>query len=92
MTIKDMNNEFLNKQIDDLKLAVQALNDEFYANNFTASQDFNKYSRFNTRLKVPTLATAPSSCEIGELYVNSGTGKLYVCSAANTWSLVGTQS
>lgn len=76
---------YLQKQID-------ALRSEIYSNNFKTSQDFQKYSRFNTRLKVPTYSSAPSTCEIGELYVNSGTGKLYVCSAANTWSLVGTQT
>lgn len=76
---------YLQKQID-------ALRSEVYSNNFKTSQDFQKYSRFNTRLRIPTLSAAPSTCEQGELYVNSGTGKLYVCSAANTWSLVGTQS
>ncbi len=82
----------LQKQIDQLKSDLAALNDEYYANNFTASQDFNKYSRFNTRLKVPTLASAPTTCEMGEVYVNSGNGKIYVCSAANTWTIIGTQS
>jgi len=80
------------KEIEQLKKDIQALYDEFYRNNFSSSQDFQKYSRFNTRLKVPTLGTAPTTCEIGELYVNSGNGKLYVCSAANTWTIVGTQS
>lgn len=79
-------------QIDQVRKDLQSLYDEFYRNNFSSSQDFQKYSRFNSRIKVPTYATAPTICEIGELYVNSGTGKLYVCSAANTWSLVGTQS
>jgi len=82
----------IQNQINQLKQGLEALNAEVYANNFTASQDFNKYSRFNTRVKVPTLAATPSTCEIGELCVVSGTGKLYVCSAANTWSIVGTQS
>ena len=80
------------KQIDELRNDLQALNAEVYRNNFSASQDFQKYSRFNVRIKVPTLATAPSICEVGELYVNSATGKIYVCSSANTWSLIGTQS
>jgi hypothetical protein len=82
----------LQKQIDQLKADLEALNAEYYTNNFTASQDFNKYSRFNTRIKVPTLSAAPSTCEIGELCVVSSTGKLYVCSAANTWTIAGTQS
>jgi len=80
------------ERIKKLEIDLAALNEEVYRNNFSESQDFQKYSRFNTRLKVPTLAAAPTVCEIGELYVNSTSGKLYVCSAANTWSLVGTQS
>jgi hypothetical protein len=78
------------KQIEQIKQALEALNAEYYTNNFTASQDFNKYSRFNTRLRVPTLSATPSTCEEGELCVVSG--KLYVCSAANTWTVAGTQS
>jgi len=82
--------EELQKQIDILTKDLAALNAEVYSNNFTASQDFQKYSRFNTRLKIPHYATAPSSCEVGELIeVN---GKAYICSAINTWSIIGTQS
>lgn len=73
-----------------LKQKLEALEAEFYRNNFTESQDFNKYSRFNTRLKAPTLAATPATCEVGELCVVSG--KLRVCSAANTWTIVGTQT
>jgi hypothetical protein len=73
-------------------MELRNLIDEVYTNNFTSSQDFNKHSRFNSRIKVPTYGTAPAVCEVGELYVNSGTGKAYVCSSANTWSLIGTQS
>lgn len=78
------------KQIDDLKKEVQALKDEFYRNNFTANQTFNKYSNFTTRLKVPSYSSLPSTCEVGEI-VESG-GKLRICSASNTWTIVGTQS
>lgn len=73
-------------RIDQLKAELESLRIEMYRGNFSESQDFNKYSRFNTRLKVPTLAASPSTCEVGELYVNSANGKLYVCSAANTWT------
>ena len=85
-------NPDIQQQINELNKSLEALNSEYYSNNFTASQDFNKYSRFNTRMKVPTLAATPSTCEIGELCVVSSTGKLYVCSAANTWTIVGTQT
>lgn len=82
----------LDEKIQQLRADLDALNEEFYRNNFSASQDFQKYSRFQTRLKLPTKASAPTTCEIGEVYVNSSTGKAYVCSSANTWSLIGTQS
>jgi hypothetical protein len=79
-------------QLDMLKQQVESLQAEFYRGNFNASQDNNKFTRFTSRLRVPVYAVAPTVCEVGELYVNSGAGKLYVCSSANTWSLVGTQA
>jgi hypothetical protein len=84
-----MNPEDRIKKLED---DLAALNEEYYRNNFSASQDFQKFSRFNTRIKIPTVASTPSTCEIGELCVVSSTGKLYVCSASNTWTIAGTQS
>jgi len=78
-------------QVEMLKQQLESLQAEFYRNNFNGSQDFTKYSRFS-RLRVPVSSSAPSVCEQGEVYVNSGTGKVYVCSATNTWSLIGTQA
>jgi len=77
-------------EIQKLKKDLGDLNDEFYRNNFSAGQDFNKYSRFNTRLKIPHKSALPSTCEVSEICEYNG--KLYVCSAANTWTIVGTQS
>ncbi len=71
-------------RINELEKKVQALNDEFYRNNFTSTQDFNKTSRFNSRLRVPVVTALPATCEIGELC--SYSAKLYHCSAANTWT------
>lgn len=82
----------MNPEIEKLKKDLADLTEEVYRNNFSSSQDFPKYSRFNTGIKVPTFTTAPTTCEIGQLHVISTTGKLYVCSSANTWSLVGTQA
>jgi hypothetical protein len=73
-------------QIEMLKQEVEALKSELYKGNFSGSQDFTKYVRFNSRVKLPVYGTAPAKCEQGEVYVNSGDGKLYVCSAANTWT------
>jgi len=74
------------EQINMLTQRLESLESEYHRNNFEGSQDFNKVSRFNTTLKVPVKATAPAVCEQGEVYVNSGDGKLYVCSAADTWT------
>lgn len=73
-----------------LRADIDALNDEYYKNNFSAHQDFNKSSNFTTKLKIPHYATAPATAEIGEI-IEIG-GKLYICSSADTFSLVGTQS
>lgn len=77
-------------ELQQLRIELEALKQAFYANNFPGSQDFNKYVRFNGRLKVPTYTSLPATCEVGEL-AESG-GKLRICSATNTWSIVGTQS
>jgi len=78
-------------QIESLKQQVEALSAELYRGNFSGSQDFTKKVRMQTALRLPVYGTAPAKCEQGEVYVNTS-GKLYVCSAANTWSLAGTQS
>lgn len=78
------------EQFDKLAKDIADLTNEIYLNNFSTSQDFNKFSRFNTRLKVPHYNSLPSVCEIGEIIESSG--KLYVCSSANTWAIVGSQS
>lgn len=70
---------------------MEALSAELYRGNFSGSQDFTKKVRMQTALRLPVYGTAPAKCEQGEVYVNTS-GKAYVCSAANTWSLIGTQS
>jgi len=85
-----MNPQDLQMQIDKLNHELLDIKSTVYANNFSSSQDFNKYSRFNTRLKVPKYSVDPSTCEVGEIIEVSG--KLKVCSAANTWTIVGTQT
>jgi len=76
-------------QIDQLRKDLEALNNEYYKNNFSAVQEFNKKSNFTTRLKVPSYVTAPTTAEVGEI-IEVG-GKLYICSTANIFSLVGAQ-
>lgn len=78
------------QEINRLKSELESLKQEFFRANFSTRQDFSKYSDFKSRLKVPVFSALPSTCEIGE--VGAYSGKLYVCSASNTWSIVGTQS
>lgn len=84
-----MENDY-QKQIDQLKADLKALNDEVYRNNFSASQDFNKASSFTVKLKVPHYSVLPITAEVGEIIEVSG--KLYICSSPNVWSVAGTQS
>ena len=85
-----------NNQLQDLENRVKkmesdfnSLSQEYYKNNFRSRQDFNKYSNFTQSLKIPNVTTFPN-CQVGELCESAG--KLYICSAVNTWTLVGTQS
>ena len=78
--------QLIQQKLLELQSAVDALN----KNNFSARQDFNKYSDFTSRLKVPNYSTNPATCAVGELIENAG--KLYICSATNTWTKVGTQT
>jgi hypothetical protein len=72
-----------------LKQELESLRSAFYLNNFAGGQDVNKYTRYNYRLKVPSYSVEPTTCEVGEIIEVSG--KLKICSASNTWTVVGTQ-
>ena len=78
------------KQINALRKQIEQISTEVFKNNFSTHQDFNKASSFNTKLKVPSYSSVPDVCEVGEIIENSG--KLLICSTANTWVIVGTQS
>lgn len=76
----------LQEQIQILRADLDALTGEVYRNNFSGHQDFNKFSNFTTRLKVPHYDFIPPTCEVGEI-IEAG-GALYVCSVTNTFTLV----
>ncbi len=78
------------RMIQKLNNELNLFKSEFYSNNFTANQTFNKYSSFTTRLKVPSYSTLPATCEVGEVVESAG--KLRICSATNTWTVVGAQT
>lgn len=76
----------LQEQIQILRNDLTALQNEVYRNNFSSHQDFNKFSNFTTRLKIPHYDSVPPVCEVGELIEVGGT--LLICSSANTFSVV----
>lgn len=84
-----MDTQQLQEQINKLQSQVNDLQSAFYKNNFSAYQAFNKASVFSTSLTVPRYSTLPN-CEVGQICEFGG--KLMICSATNTWTIVGTQS
>jgi len=86
----DNNQSDMKSEVDRLKADLDALNQEVYRNNFSAHQDFNKTSNFTTKLIVPHYNSVPRTCQVGEIIESSG--KLYICSSANVFTIVGTQT
>ena len=84
--------ENIREQIVKLQNQLNDLSGQFYKNNFTSSQTFNKDCVFNSRLRVPVFTSAPSVAEVGDLI--SVSAKLYICTAISpvVFTLVGSQS
>ena len=84
----------LSTRVAQLERSLQQLTDEYYLNNFTSSKDYNKYSRFNTRMKVPVVATDPTVGDVGDIVCV--VTKLKICTVASltapTWVVCGTQT
>ncbi len=76
----------IEEQLAVLRADLAALQQEVYRNNFSSHQDFNKFSNFTTRLKIPHYDSVPPVGEVGEL-IEVG-GVLLICSAPNTFSIV----
>ena len=74
------------EQIIMLREEIESLKQEVYKNNFSGSQDFNKFIRFNTRMKVPHYDSIPPVGEVGEIF--EAGGALYICSSPNVFTLV----
>jgi hypothetical protein len=51
--------------IQKLQGDIKALDAEYYRNNFSGHQDFNKSSTFTTKLRVPRYPELPGVCETG---------------------------
>lgn len=85
-----MDSQFVSQEeFAKLRNQIETLTQNFYKNNFPSHQDFNKSSSFNTKLKVPSFTILPT-CQVGEICESAG--KLYICSATDTWTVVGTQT
>lgn len=69
---------------------------QFYKNNFSSSQVFNKDCVFTGRLQAPVHSSAPSVAEVGDISCISS--QLFMCTTSGTvaspaiWTLVGSQS
>lgn len=79
-------------QIQKLQNQLNDLSGQYFRNNFTSSQTFNKDVSFTNRLRVPVFNSAPTVGEIGDI-VCVGTG-LYICTSTSplTFTLVGSQT
>ena len=76
----------IEEKLQILQTQLDTLTKEVYRNNFSSHQDFNKFSNFATRIKIPHYDTLPPVGEVGELLELGGA--LYICSSANTFTLV----
>jgi hypothetical protein len=74
------------EEFNKLRKDLDALTEEVYKNNFSATQDFNKKSSFTTSLKVPSYTQLPQNCLVGEIAEIGGV--LKICSSTNSWSNV----
>lgn len=81
-----MEDKSIQEQLTVLKADLDSLTQEVYRNNFSGHQDFNKYSNFTTKLKIPHYDIPPLVGEVGEI-IESG-GVLYICSSPNSFTAV----
>lgn len=76
----------IEEQLQILRTDLDSLKQEIFRNNFSSHQDFNKFSNFTTRLKIPHYDAVPPVGEVGELIEVDGV--LLICSSANSFSVV----
>lgn len=80
----------MQEELDQLKRQVADLTQQVIKDNFSKLDIFIKDVAFEKKIKVFNKTANLAVCETGELSVVAG--KLYICSAANTWTVVGTQT
>ena len=90
-----MNNDKKITELEERLVKIQSqlddLSGNFYRNNFTSSQVFNKDCIFTSRLKVPSYDSAPTVGEVGDLIEVAA--ELYICTSTGpvVFTLVGSQ-
>ena len=86
----------LQAQVQKLQSSLNDLSSQFYKNNFSSSQTFNKDCTFSSRLQVPVYSSAPSVGVVGDIICVSA--KLFICTTAGdtttpaTFTLCGSQT
>lgn len=86
----------LEAQLVKMRGEIADLTGQFYKNNLSNTQVFNKDCVFNGRMKPPVFSTTPTVAEIGDLFSTTA-GNLYICTTASTggsgavFTLVGSQ-
>ena len=82
----------LQDQVVKLQAQVNDLSVNFYKNNLSSTQTFNKDCIFSSRLRVPVFSVAPTVAEVGDIIAVAG--ELFICSSIGpvTWTLVGSQT
>jgi hypothetical protein len=80
----------MDNELQKLKKEVEQLRQQMNRENFSNLQVFSKDVQFEKKIKVFNKSANLAKCETGELSVVGG--KLYICSAADTWTIVGTQT
>ena len=84
-----MDNDLQN-EVQRLKNEIADMRTILNKDNFSSIQIFNKEIQLNSRVRLFNKTANLSTCNTGELSVVAG--KLYICSATDTWTVCGTQS
>lgn len=80
----------MQEEIFKLQQQINDLTEKIDRDNFSKLQVNAKDVYFEKRVRLFNKSANLAVCQTGELSVVGG--KLYICSAANTWTVVGTQT
>lgn len=80
----------MQEEIQKLQQQINELNERIDTDNFSKLKVEMKDVYFEKKVRLFNKSANLAVCQTGELSVVGG--KLYICSAANTWTVVGTQT